>query len=411
VAWQAFWSSRLVVWLAGIAGVLSIGRRSGTAGFDPRNLTAPFGYFGNLLVAPSARWDSAWYLAIAQNGYGHDRARAAFYPVYPFLTRALGFVIRSNLVAGILISLIAFLVALVLLHRLVALELGQEVARVAVLLIAFFPTALFFSAVYSESLYLALSLGAVLAARSGRWAWAGVLGAVAAAERPTGVVLVVAIVLMYLYGPRTDRFPDWSRAGPRRSSRLLPRYRPRWSIAWAALVPVGLGAYLLYMALSFGDGLAPLRAHALWGGHFAGPFGAVWQGAVAAWDGLRQLLHGPPPPVYFPKSSGNPLAGAENNLMLFGFLVVGAIALAGALRRLPVAYGAYTLVALALPLSFPVTPQPLQSISRYELVQFPLFMWGAWWLHRRRLTTPAIAAFAVLLGALTVQFATWRFIA
>ena len=123
------------------------------------------------------------------------------------------------------------------------------------------------------------------------------------------------------------------------------------------------------------------------------------------------MLHGPPPPVYFSKAGGDALAVAGQNLMLFAFLVLGGIALIGALRRLPLAYGAYSLAALALPLSYPVTPQPLQSLPRYEVVLFPLFMWGAWWVCRRRLENAALASLAVLLGLFTAEFATWRFVA
>jgi hypothetical protein len=126
---------------------------------------------------------------------------------------------------------------------------------------------------------------------------------------------------------------------------------------------------------------------------------------------LRQLLHGPAPPVYFAKAGGDALMVAGENLMLFAFLVLGALALIGTLRRLPFAYGAYSLAALAMPLSYPVTPQPLQSLPRYEVVVFPFFMWAAWWVCRRRITTPAIASLAVLLGLFTAEFATWRFVA
>jgi hypothetical protein len=97
--------------------------------------------------------------------------------------------------------------------------------------------------------------------------------------------------------------------------------------------------------------------------------------------------------------------------MLFGFLVAGAVALVGAFRRLPFAYGAYSLAALAIPLSYPPTPEPLMSVPRYEVVLFPLFIWSAWWVRRRELATPAVAALAVLLGLFTAEFATWRFVA
>ena len=114
-------------------------------------MTAPFGYFGKLLVAPLARWDSVWYLAIAHGGYDHEPARTAFFPLYPLVTRGLGVVIGSDLVAGVIVSLIAFGVALALLYRLAAIELGERRAELTVMLLAFCPVAYFFSAVYSES--------------------------------------------------------------------------------------------------------------------------------------------------------------------------------------------------------------------------------------------------------------------
>ncbi len=407
VAWRALVTSRLVVLFSGVLAVLAFGRAPGTSGFDPANLTASSGYFGNLLAAPFARWDSVWYLAIAQGGYAHQVSRTAFFPLYPLLMRGLGLLIGSDLVAGVAISLLAFAVALTLLYELVHLEWGAEVARVTVVLIAFCPMAYFFSAVYSESLYLALSLGCILAARHGRWAWAGILGAIAATSRNSGVMLFVAVVLLYLYGPRGDVAPITAL----RRSRLRPRHRIRPNLLWALLIPAGLGAYMLFLQLSAGEGLAPFHAQQVWFRHFAGPFGGVWTGGVAAFDGLRQLLHGPAPPIYFTPAGGNPLTVAGQNLMLFAFLVLGAVALVGVLRSLPVAYGGYCLASLAMPLSYPVTPQPLASLPRYEVVLFPLFMWGARLIVRRRIETEAIAVLAVLLGLFTAEFATWRFVA
>ncbi len=414
MAWRALWTSRLVIMATGILAVLEIGRAAGTTGYDPDNLTAPFGYFGNLLVSPLARWDSWWYLTIAHQGYAHDLMRTAFFPLYPMVVSGVGLIVRSDLIAGVLVSVTSFGVALVLLYRLAALELGSASrARLAVMLTAFCPLAFFFSAVYSESLFLALSLGAVFEARMGRWAPAGLLGALGAAERNSGVVLVIPLALLFLYGPRADRPPGQASPGPRpgaRWRRLLPRYRIEPQIAWIALVPLGMVAYLVYLALSVGDGLAPLHAQTLWFHHFAGPFGGAWNGAVAAWDGLRQLVQGSRVPVYFTPAGGDPFTVAGINLMLFAFLVLGVFAIIGTLRRLPIAYGAYVLAALALPLSDPVKPQPLASLPRYEIVLFPLFMWAAVWLEERGWSDNGLAGSAVLLGLLTAMFATWRFV-
>jgi hypothetical protein len=405
--------------------VLQFGRAHASGSYDPARLTAPFSHLGNLLVSPLARWDSVWYLAIASNGYDHAARRTAFYPVYPLLLRIFGTVFRSDLIAGVVVSLACFAIGLVVLHRLVTLELGEENANVCVTLLAFSPMAFFFSAVYTESLFLALSVGCIYLARRGRWWAAGLLGALAAASRNTGMLLAVPLLLMYFYGPREDaaslaradhlqRVPGGGELYSRvrtTLSRLRPNYPLRLSFLWIALVPAGLGAYVVWLALTSGNGLTPFGVEHLWYRHLAWPWGGIWQGAVAAWDGLRQLIHGPPPPTYFPKAAGNPLTVGGQNLMLFAFLVLGVIGCVGVLRRLPFAYGAYVVVALGAPLSYPVTPQPLASLPRYELVLFPLFMWGTTWVRRRGIAPQTIAVSAVLLGLFTAEFATWRFVA
>ena len=148
---------------------IQIGASSGAATiYDPTGLTTPFGYLANAVVSPLARWDSVWYLTIARDGYAHIRERMAFYPLYPLLMHVLGWVVRSDLVAGVLISLVAFAVALALIQRLVALDFGDEVATTTVLLIAFCPVSFFLSAVYTEPLFLALSVGCIYAARRER---------------------------------------------------------------------------------------------------------------------------------------------------------------------------------------------------------------------------------------------------
>ncbi len=66
--------------------------------------------------------------------------------------------------------------------------------------------------------------------------------------------------------------------------------------------------------------------------------------------------------------------------MLLAFLLAALVAVVGVLRRLPLAYGAYVIAALALPLSYPVRAQPLMSLPRFLVVLFPLGIWLAAWL-------------------------------
>ena len=396
-AWRALWASRLLVWAAGVVAVLVFGLSDRAGDFDPAGVTMPFGHTGDVLAAPLGRWDSVWYIAISGGGYD-DAARAAFFPLYPLVVRVAGTVVRSPLIGGALASTALLGVALVALHRLVALDHDRAVARNAVLVTALFPMSFFFSAVYSESLFLALSVGAVYAARLDRWAWAGVLGALAAATRSAGIVLLVPLVLIYLWG-----------TGP---PRLGARRPLRPDVLWLGLVPLGLAAFCGYLALEGLDAFAPFNVQEIWFRSFAGPFGGVWDGAVAAWDGARQLLSGARTPVYFEQAGGDPFVVAHHNIELFAWLVLGALALAGALRRLPVAYGAYLVAALALPLSYPVGPQPLMSLPRFLAVLFPLAIWLALWMTgrvwRERLV---LGAFATGLAVYSAIFATWHWVA
>ena len=388
LAWRATWTTRLLAWAAGVGALLVWGTSGREADFDPAGLTSPFAAFGDLVFGPAARWDSSWYLGIADNGYGAGGS-PAFFPLYPLLVRAGGWIVGSPLVAGVLVSGACLVVALAALHELTRLELGAGAARWTVVALALSPVSFFFSAVYSESLFLALSVGALLAARRERWWWAGVLGGLAAATRSAGIVLLVPLALL-----------AWQQG-------------PRLRVALAlALVPAGLGAYLAGLALAGHDAFAPFHVQEVWYREWAGPFGGVRDAAVAAWEGVRQLLSGRHDVAYFTKAGGDPMVVARMNLLLFAFLLAGVVALVGAARRLPRAYAAYALAALALPLSYPVGPQPLMSLPRFELVLVPLWMWWGWWLHGHpRWRVPALGLSAAGLVGFSAIFSTWHFIA
>ncbi|HEY2217188.1 MAG TPA: mannosyltransferase family protein, partial [Solirubrobacteraceae bacterium] len=371
------------------------------------------GWLGDLLAAPAARWDSSWYLVIAHYGYRPDlgsftASRDAFFPLYPLGLKGLGWIGLPLILAGVLISLLALALALYGIHRLTTLEFGDGgVARLAVLLTAFAPMAFFLSAVYSEALYLALSVGLFYAARHGRWAVVGMLAALAGATRSTGIVLLLPALILYLYGPREDRRPDFPLA-----RRFAPRYRLRRDVLWLALAPLGLALYMVYLGLAGGDALAPFHAQDVWGRHFAGPYLGIWDSLQAAFEGARQLLSFQQAHAYFATGGESPFVAAEHNLLLFAFLAAAVVAIVGVLRTLPLAYGAYVLAALALPLSYPVTAQPLMSLPRFLLVLFPLTMWFASWLAARpRLQRPTLVGSGLLMAFFLAQFATWHWVA
>ncbi len=128
--WRALWISRLLVWVAGAGTVATLGFGPIRGAFDPPGITRGFGWLGDLLAAPAARWDSAWYLVIAHYGYrpqlgSYTSARDAFFPLYPLGLHALSDIGLQAVLAGVLFSLAAFALALYCLHRLTTLELAR----------------------------------------------------------------------------------------------------------------------------------------------------------------------------------------------------------------------------------------------------------------------------------------------
>ena len=117
-----------------------------------------------------------------------------------------------DLIVGIAISCACAIGALYFLHRLVTLEFDAGVARNTVWIVAWLPTAMALSAVYSEALFLVLAVGSFYAGRQGRWVLAGLLGGLAAASRNGGILLLLPLLIFYLYGPRSDREPDYPAA-------------------------------------------------------------------------------------------------------------------------------------------------------------------------------------------------------
>lgn len=377
-------ASRVLGYGAGIAGVLISGRVTGWQSVDTTGLSTSFGATGNVLVSPLLRWDAVGYLNIAHHGYTQVRETVLF-PGYPLAIAALGTVIRSYLIAGLLISLLGFGIGTWLLHKLAVRELGRPAADGAVLLMAFAPVSFFFTALYTESLFLALSVGAVYAARRERWWQAGLLAAAASVTRVTGILLLVPIAL-------------WQ----------LSRYRRlNHQMAWLLLPPAALLGFLAYMQANGYGWLAPFRnqrtAH-----HFGGPWTTVFAAVKAAGHGLSATLSGTRPVA---PSLGGPLSSSFDSLILLVVLALAVAALAVVFWRLPLAYGLYGLLALLVSIASQTKVQPLLGLDRYTLSMFPLWLGAGAWAVERRVLKPLVVLGGVLMAFYSYEFARWAFVA
>ena len=407
-AWGAFWPSRLAVF--GVAIWVSIAPIAPNEPIESRLLSHPFGGWPargllELVLSPMAKWDAQHYLAIAFDGYAPSHAglppageAPAFFPLYPGIVHVLsGFGASPGIVLVIAyaVSLSCFFAALTLLHRLTAIEIGERYARPTLMLLAFFPAALFFGIPYSESLFLLLAVGAFLAARTGHWATVGIVLALASATRVPGLLLVVPVALLYLYGPRAERGPESSRGG------WWPRYRLRPDAAWLLLAPLGLLAFSAYLHFVLGDALAWSHAQALFGRHTVDPLTGMWTALHEAGASLGRMVSRPYTEITYD----------HLNVAQVGFVALALAGGIGALRRLPVAYGAWVLVSL-VPIFVSQQPEnPLWSSPRFIAVLFPIFLWLAIVCERRELTTTVVALFATGLSIFTGLFALWSFIA
>jgi hypothetical protein len=319
-----------------------------------------------------ARWDSVFFVRIAEHGYDH--ASAAFYPLYPAAIWAAGHLVGGHYVlGGILVSLASSLGAFVLLHRLAEERLGADGARRAVLYLAVFPMTLFLQAVYSESLFLLLALGAFALAERRRFAGAGLASGLAILARANGVALLPALAIL-----------AWRSHDRARSFAKL-----------ALAVPVA-AVYPLLLWRELGDPWAFAHAQDVWHRHVsaAGPFGGIWE-ALTKWV----------PPGTIARHA------IAVNAEALAFLVLFAVLAVVAWRRFGAAYGTFAAVSLLIPLSYPSARWPLLSLPRFGLVVFPFFLALAAIGGRPRVHAAIVACSALLLGVAVVQWALWQWVA
>lgn len=323
------------------------------------------------------RHDALWFLRIASTGYAPDDGSAAFFPLYPLLTGAVGRLLGDHwLLGAYVVSNVALVAGLTVLFRLTELELGEAAARRTVLYLSVFPTALFLFAPYTESLFLALTVGCLYAARRSAWLLAGVLGALAALTRSSGVLLVLPLAVEAVLQLRAG-------GGLRTGLRAA---------CACAVVPLGTAAYLLFWELRYGQGLRPLEVQGTtWSREPAWP----WQTLL---DGLRQGVQflGTYPGGYFT---------VDAVLMLVALAAGVWVAV-----RVRPTYAVWLWASLLLPLVLPFDGRALLSVPRFLVVLFPVVWALARLAERWRAHDAVVAASAAGLGLLSVLFVNWYFI-
>jgi hypothetical protein len=294
------------------------------------------------------RWDTTWYVIIADAGYKYDPRAAAFFPLYPLLIKAVKPIVPGDtLIAALVVSLLTCLAALVMVHRLAADIMGPVLGRRTAFYLLIFPTGFYLAAAYNESLFVALATGSLYAMRRQRWWLAGLLAGLASATRLAGILLILAFLYEYA------RQAGWS----------VRRIRP--GLAGVLLAPLGLAAYAWYCAKTFGDPLFFQKQQSVW---FRAGYSPPW---VTIDHVVRMIIDSQP--LLGPTTMRN-VINLVTALGVVGLLLVALDDVWGLGRRY-----AYLVVFAAadilLPLVSPINSDyPLSSLWRFALECTPVFM-------------------------------------
>jgi len=302
----------------------------------------------------------------------HAPRSTAFFPLYPFTVRGVAWVLQGKYVfSALLVAGIAYVVAMVLLYRLASLDLPESSSRRTLFYISIYPMAFFFLCGYTESLFLALTLGAFLSARRGRWWLCAVLGFLAALTRGPCVLLILPLAYEF-----------WKQKGARISRESIPALG-------LLTIPVAyllFQAYVRYAVEGVSSTAAINAVH--WGIEWVLPWESLWASVKLHVQGGATFI---------------------DNFDLFSLaLFVGLTVVVW--RRMRTSYAIYMTALLVLYLTRIGPNQPLMSMSRYVLTLFPGFMVMARWGENRYFNWAVVIPSVVLLSFFAFLYTQWKFV-
>ena len=329
---------------------------------------------GNVVRTPIqvlASWDGTIYESIAQNGYqvtGNDKRLFVFFPLFPALSRLTGGTTHAAL-GGIFVSELALLAAMFLLSYLTRETNSKRLTDDPALWMLCAPMALFFQAMYSESLFVLVTIGAALTFRQRRYAWTIGLAFLAGLTRPTAVTF--CIPFLWAAGAAWRRGERW------------------WPALWCAAAPIaGIAMYFAAVGITFRDPFAYMTLRATsWDYQLAIPFVTTVRDAF---DIAYALKHGQAVELW--------------EIVRMWTIGITVVLLLWGWRRIEWPWLAYVAVSLA----FIHASNPPRSSARYEVVLFPVFMLFALSpLARPRIAPVALGLSFAAQMLLLARFGQW----
>jgi Gpi18-like mannosyltransferase len=330
------------------------------------------------------RYDSGWYLYITSNGYtynGNDLLQhpVVFYPFYPLLSRATADILGINqALAMLIVSNASIIIAILLLFILIKNEYGGEIALYAISLISFFPTSLFFSSGYTESLTFLLIVAFFLFLGRRQFFLAAGCAGLALATRSTGVILLPSLL-----------FEVWHQCSEKRMRLII------YMIIYTILATSGLWLYMIYLWIAFRKPLAFVTAQRAW--HSVNEIGSNLFHSMTLQPFLRLadiFLVGPQ--IY----------ALDPWFFLFFLIILIPFG-----QKLAVSHRIFALGVLLLPYFTFAASSGFRSFTRYILLAFPVFIIMADMFRRNLWLCLCVTAFfASLLFMYTALFAQWHWV-
>lgn len=316
---------------------------------------------GQILAGPSWLWsranfDGAHYLNIAEKGYGF--CQQVFFPLYPNLIKFLTpFFNGQYLLTAWAINLLSFFLGLWFFYQLVKIDFKEKIAKRSLLYLLIFPTAFFFSMIYTEAFFFFLVLGSFYFAKTKKWWWAGIFGCLASATRLVGIFLLPALIIEWWGQNRS-----LSNKGKKNKQSLKII-----SAIPLLLIPLGLLWYMRYLTINYNDALMFFNVQANFGaGRTSGSIILLYQ---VFWRYLKML-------VTVDKHSLTYFIVVLEFLSGFSFL--GLIIFSFFKRWYSYA------VFMALAYLAPTLTGTFISLPRYVLVFFPVFIILGLWSEKYR---------------------------
>ena len=318
-------------------------------------------------------WDAQHYVEIAKDWYTSSTVdernlQIVFFPLYPLLIKIVAFFVGNYTVAGLWVSNLAFAGAAVYIYKLARLDYDEDDSWRALVYLAIFPTAYFLHAVYTESLFLFLTIASFYYARRGNWALSGAAGLLASATRITGIVLIPAHIIEYL--SHTDN----------------KNREEKKEVYWIGLPVQGILIYLGINYMTFGD---PFKFLEIQREHWAKKLDFPFSGFLLTY---KTVL------------SREPEVAMLSGWFEIFFVFLGLALSIYALLKVRVSYGVFALLSWLIMTS----TWWWQSIPRYVLVIFPVFLTLSI-LGRNRAVNFIITFSSILLYALfLIQLVRFR---